>query len=308
MRTIDRIYAYWGMVAGTTMGWDVPGLGYVRGFMPKHLGPLVDRGFRRMFIHRPFGDDSAATGEPMNPDARVEKTVPKAADFDRMVRHTPDIRYLAYMGSWQDPDYARQMREGQWAAWVRRNLDSLGGLLNAPNCDIGYDHSVTMSPGYESGQKAGQVPGFPKGAYLPSWAWLDLVARIKAQQGARVWLESVPKRDAPYQHDRPFVSRTFKRKDGSIQSEWTRSRPHDDTNYKGLSGNDDVAPSQWLTGPKLDLCDWIGKHPIGEYVDSIVTVLSRGPEWYWAGAVNYTTFTADELVAAVDARLETGGV
>lgn len=289
---IARVWPAWGMVSGTKMGWGVPEGGY-RKFEADWLNPALAKGWTRAFIHRPFGDDSAATGEPMNQDAWVERTVPSARDFDDMCRSHPECVFMAYLGSWADPDFGRQLSRGNYSAWLRRVLDSLGNLLDLGNVDIGYDHSVTMRPGYTP-------PGFPDWGWLVSWDWLKMVNRIKKMQGARVWLESVPSRANSEQHSFPFICSTFthpQREGGQV--EWTRSRPYDDMNYPPQSGNEAVAPSQCLTGQAMDYNRILGREPLAVYAAAIADVLARGPQWHWAGAVFYLPETSEQVWKAV---------
>lgn len=298
-----RVWCGWQMVSGSAIGWGIREHGYT-GFVPQQIRPVLDRGWTRLFIARPFGDDAAKTGQPMNEDAWVENTEPMARDFAGAMAglegSDPECVVNAYFGSAWDPDYGRQMRTGKWNAWVDRKRRSLGGVLDLPNCDISFDHSATLCAQYEAEQAGGAVPGFPLGSWRPSWAWLELVSQIKQMQGREVWIESVPFREATHQHRLGCVCRTFKHPTvpGATQSEWVRSRPADDV-LGGFSDSNGNAPSQVLSGRVLDWNTICSRHPIETYAQAIGDVLARGPQHEWCGALNYLPATAEQVHKAV---------
>jgi len=301
-----RVWCAWGMVANSRLGWDVADKGYLKGFLPNHLRPVLDRGWRRFKLHRPYGDDSAKTGEPMNEDSRVENHEPASLDLDRMFwtldATDPDAIGLCYMGSGWDPDMGRLLSRGKWGTWLDRKRRSILGIIDCPNCDIGYDHSATFNPDYER-SKGGQYPGFPPESWRLNWQWVELVSQAKRMQGRKVWIESVPQASNPAQNAYPFICSTFTAIDlqGSryTQREWLRSRPRDDANYPPLSGNEGVTPSQNLTGWAMDYDRILGRHPLEEYAKAIGDVLARGPQWHWAGALNYLPTGAATVHKAV---------
>lgn len=298
-----RVWCGWQMVSGSAIGWGIREHGYT-GFVPQQIRPVLDRGWTRLFISRPFGDDAAKTGEPMNEDAWVENTEPMSRDFAGAMAglegSNPDAVVNVYFGSAWDPDYGRQMRTGKWNAWLDRKRRSLGGVLDLPNCDITFDHSATLCAQYEASIAGGAVPGFPAGAWRPSWAWIELVTEIKRMQGRRVLIESVPLRTATHHHNRSFLCRTFKHPTsiGSVQPEWVRSRPTDDRlgGFADSSGN---APSQVLTGNVFDWNTALSRSPIDVYAQAIADVLARGPQYEWCGSLNYLNATAEQVHKAV---------
>lgn len=299
-----RVWAAWSMVAGVRLGWGVAEKGYVAGFLPEQLRPVLDRGWRNVLIHRPLGDDSAAAGEVMNEDAAVENRDPKARDFDDMLaaveKTDPEAVFMAYLGSWQDPDFGRQLSAGKFAAWIDRKRRSVLPALDRPNADVAYDHSATMSPQYER-EQGGSIKGFPPGSWRLSWAWLGLVTEAKRMQGRTVWIEALPHRASIHQHHCCCLCRTFEH-NGGIQREWDRSRPIDDQHFPGFADSDWAAPSQRLTGRVLDLNTILGRDPLALYAAEIALVLARGPRFEWAGSLSYLSASALDVYRAVVAH------
>lgn len=289
---LARVWPAWGMVSGINLGWGVREHGYRRGFAVSQLAPTFERGWTRAFIHRPFGDDAAKNREPMNQDARVENTEPKAADFGDMLAEHLDTTFLAYVGSDFDPDFGRQLTTGAYAAWIDRKRRSILPMIDAPNCDIGVDHSANLHDDYHA-------PGFPLTSWRASWAWWNLISELKRLQHRRIWIESVPARHADHHHNQCFITRTFIHPvHGLTHSEWERSRPPDD-DIPGFEDSRPLAPSQWLTGQALDWDCVLGRNPLPAFARSIHRVLSRGPQWHWAGALNYLTASAAQVYDAV---------
>ena len=300
-----RVWAWWGMVSGVKLGWGVAEKGYVNGFLPDILRPVLDRGWTRFGLHRPYGDDSAAKGEPMNEDARVENHDPATLDLDRMFWQLdatdPDVVGMAYLGSGWDPDFGKLLSRGKFGAWADRKRKSVLGILDCPNCDIAYDHSANYNPDYEK-SKGGAYPGFPPESWRLNWRWVQLVQQAKRMQGRRVWIESIPQASNPEQWTYPFLCRTFQVNGPSgpyVQQEWFRSRPANDAHYPPQAGNESVAPSQSLDGDGLDLNTILGRHPLSDYAKAIGDVLARGPQWHWAGAIHYLPTDAASVHQAV---------
>lgn len=289
---VSRVWPAWGMVSGVTIGWGVREGGYRKGFAASQLGPVLAKGWTRAMIHRPFGDDGAKNREPMNQDARVEGTEPMSADFADMLVEHRDTTFLAYVGSDYDPDFGRQLTNGDYAAWIDRKRRSILPLINATNCDIGVDHSANLHENYHA-------PGFPVGSWRASWAWWTMIGELKRLHGRRIWIESVPARYADHHHGSNFICRTFTHPtNGFAQTEWSRSRPPDD-DIGGFADSLSLAPSQWLTGQALDWNTILGRHSLEQYAVSIGSVLARGPQWHWAGALNYLESDAPTLYRAV---------
>ena len=278
----SRVWPAYGMSSRGKMDKAVEEGGYALFDSQKFEPEVAKKGWTRCKIHLPFSDDSPlSVGEPMNEDARVEKTEPKSLDFEDMVERYPDLTFIAYLGSGWDPDFGRRLLANNFTGFTTRKLRSLGRLINLPNVDIAYDHSATFRAGYTK-------PDFPPTAWRVLWAWLAYVDELKGLQGRRVWMESVPSRNAPHQHRMPFICSTFKhpQRENTLQAEWFRSRPGDDAHYPAQSGNADVAPSQLLTGDALDWNRAFGRYEsLPAYAASIAEVLARGPQWHWAGAI-----------------------
>lgn len=299
---LPRVKVTWGMVSGTVLGWNVPQKGYINGFFPEQIKPTLDKGWTDTMLHRPHGDDSAATGEPMNEDAAVENRDPAAQDYDEMLaaalKSYPQWTNITYMGSAWDPDFGKQMTRGQWSAFINRKMLSVARSgLNSANNDIAFDHSVTLCEDYEK-SNGGSIAGFPPGAWQVSWSWVALINKIKRMQGRKVWLEALPYRAATHYHDYDFVCRTFRVSNG-IQSEWERSRPTDDTAFAGFADNDWSTPSQMLKGCILDWNSILGRNSISEYAKSIGDVLARGSQHSWGGSIFYLAESAEQVWRAV---------
>jgi len=296
---LPRVHVAWGMVSGSTLGWGVRERGYVNGFYPEQIRPTLDKGWTDTFIHRPHGDDSAITGEPMNEDAAVENRDPITLDYDDMLKAGmgQDALWfnITYVGSAFDPDYGRQTTRGQWSAWRNRRNTAFGRSgLDCANNSIAFDHSSNLCADYEAAQPGSQVKGFPPGYWRAAWAEIEAVAAIKRLQGQTVWLEALPYRGATHQHAHNFVCRTTKN-----GSEWLRSRPQDDVLGSPHTDNAWSTPSQWLTSKIMDWNCVLGKDPLESYAKAIGDVLARGPQHHFAGSVFYLPESAAQVHAAV---------
>ena len=296
----SRCGGYFGMVSGTTLGWNVRKTGF-KGFKPKYIQPLIDRGWGKVTLHRPHGDNSAATGEPMNEDAWPKRTEPMTGDLDEMLAdlltESPTFVVNAYMGSAWTPSLGYMLEDGDFRSWVATKLESVEKIINAPNCDITYDHSATLRPGYIK-------PHFPDRSWELGWKWIELVRNWKSMQGRDVYVEACIDVNSPHQTDANFACRTMRVNSGPAtetlqRSEWLRSRPTNDIAYPGYKDSNWAMPSQKLTGKKLDMNVWLGREPLQQYASCIVDVLARGAEWEFAAALWYLPNTIDEVHAAV---------
>jgi hypothetical protein len=284
-----RLWPCWMMGKSDAMGWAVPGKGYVRGFGPECLNPVLDRGYTNAYIWRPFSDNADLSKEPIDEDSRVERLVPEADDIGEMMAAYSTTNFLAYLGSPFDHDNLRLWNEGKQAELIDRKRRSALPLINARNCDIGYDHTANLRKSYTGG---------PPEFIDFSWKWVELIASVKRDHGRRVWLESCLFRDAPHQHAYPFICRTFLHPSGHIQSEWDRSRPPDD-DAGGFQDSQWAAPSHWLNGEGLDMDTTLNHHPIETFASRIAKVLARGPQWHWAGGLMYLKAPIESLHRAV---------
>ena len=294
---LARVWPAWGMVSGVDLGWDITTKGWPD-FGDKWLKPCLDKGWTNAFFHRPNGDDSNATGEPMNRDARVEALQRRQGYvygqpvlLDKAHAQWGLRRVINYHGSSWDPDFRDLLNAGHIAEWIDRHRRSILPDLNRPYIEPAFDHDATMHGAYESRHN----DGFPPGAWELNWAWSTLVIKAKALTGTRVWIESIIERAAPHQYGCNFICTTSRGGDGQLQSEFLRKRPLGDPFSQGQRDNGWAADSRDLTGEALDWNKVYGRDPLSVYAPAIADVLARGPQWHWAGAVFYLRESAEQV-------------
>lgn len=127
------------------------GWGYVLGEIERARRLDIDC----MLLHRPNGE--SFEGAIMNFDARVDlleqghpvcvKIINGQEDFLREVRRAwPDFRLIVYLGSSQEPDWRALARKQNFRNLLHRYADAIGPWLDAPNCDLAFDHAGRLEP------------------------------------------------------------------------------------------------------------------------------------------------------------------